>query len=143
METQTDYIEVSRPDKLNGTTYKFKPSIGENAFYITINDTEIDGKLYPYELFVNTKDMRKHHWLTCVSRLITAVLKVTLQTKTSPSFLVHELIDVHDPQGGYHGINHVTGAKGLYYTSVVSEIGNIFALHLSRLEENNNASNNS
>jgi len=54
---------LERPEMLRGTTYKIKPPVSDHAMYITINDivlnqgTEYE-KYRPYEIFINSKNIR-------------------------------------------------------------------------------------
>jgi len=49
---------LDRPDVLIGQTYKIKWVDSDHAFYITINDIEKDGRRRPFEVFINSKNMR-------------------------------------------------------------------------------------
>ena len=112
-----------RPDVIRGKTYKIKPD--EHAFYVTINDAQIDGKWRPYELFINTKDVQHFMWVMIFSRLVSAVLRKNGDYK----FMVEEMKAIIDPAtGGYwkKGEGHVP--------SLIADIGNILEKHIQELE---------
>jgi ribonucleoside-diphosphate reductase alpha chain len=109
---------VERPEELSGTTYKLTTPLANAAIYITINNH--DGK--PFELFVNTKDMRHYQWTVALTRVISAVFRHGGES----AFLVEELQAIQDPSGGYF-------KKGRYVPSLVAEIGGILEQHLTGL----------
>lgn len=112
---------TARPEQLVGTTYKIKTPTSEHAIYITINDILIEGKLYPYEMFINSKDVADYQWVAALTRVVSAVFRKGGET----SFLVNELKAVFDPKGGYF-------RKGGFVPSLVADIGNILEKHLER-----------
>jgi hypothetical protein len=112
-----------RPEIVRGKTYKIKP--GDHAFYITINDAEIDGAWRPIELFVNTKDVRHFMWVMIFSRLVSAILRKGGQYE----FMIDEMKAIIDPDtGGYwkKGEGHVP--------SLIADIGNILEKHIKALD---------
>lgn len=110
---------LQRPEILHGATYKLKPS--EHAMYITVNDVEIEGRKYPYEIMINTKCPDSHQWVAALTRVISAVFRKGGDVR----FLAEELKAVFDPKGGYW-------KKGKYIPSVVAEIGSVLEQHLSK-----------
>jgi hypothetical protein len=118
---------VKRPDKLQGKTYKINPPDIDHAVYITINDIVLDGKTYPFEIFINSKNMESFQWVLAMTRLISAVWRKGGNTV----FLIDELKVVCSPHGGYW-------YEKKYYQSLVSHIGFIIEKHLNlgvKLEE--------
>jgi ribonucleoside-diphosphate reductase alpha chain len=109
---------VDRPEELTGTTYKLITPLANAAIYITINNH--NGK--PFELFVNTKDMRHYQWTVALTRVISAVFRHGGES----AFLVEELQAIQDPAGGYF-------KGGKYVPSLVAEIGGILERHLTGL----------
>lgn len=116
------YIEpknYERPDSVAGATYKISPPTMSSALYITINNVVLEsGKLRPIEVFVNTKDVEHFQWIAALTRVISALLR-------KPGdflFLVDELLQVHDPKGGYWD-------SGTMVPSVVAHIGRVFKKH--------------
>jgi ribonucleoside-diphosphate reductase alpha chain len=67
-----DVIYMSKPLErepvLAGFTYKLKWPRSEHAIYITINDTEHDGRRRPFEIFVNSKNLEHTAWLLALTR---------------------------------------------------------------------------
>jgi hypothetical protein len=94
---EPEVILTERPDILTGTSYKIKPPTTDHAIYITINNIEENGKIRPYEIFVNSKCQGSYSWLLTATRLISAILR----NKDDPSYLIKELKEVFDPKGGY------------------------------------------
>ncbi len=111
-----------RPPVLHGTTYKIKTPVTPNAFYVTINDIEEDGRRRPYELFINTKNLQHFGWIVAMTRLISAVFR----RESDPSFLVAELKSIYDPSGGYF-------RQGEYVPSIPAELGRVIETHLRTL----------
>jgi ribonucleoside-diphosphate reductase alpha chain len=119
----------NRPLELDGTTYKIKPPVSKNAFYVTINNVTENGKTRPYEVFVNTKNLQHYSWVVAITRLISAVLR----REEDPSFLIEELTNIHDPNGGYYN-------NGQYIPSLPAEIGKVIETHLKKLNYGSNKS---
>lgn len=115
-----------RPDRLTGTTYKIKPPVLEAAVYITINDAEINGQVRPVEIFINSKHMPHLAWANFASRAISGVLQ---QTGEYPHWIVNEMLQSFDVDGGYI----IPGSKGQRANSVLSHIGLVFAEHCQQL----------
>ena len=113
---------LDRPEILTGATYKLKTPLSEHAMYITINDVEIDGKLRPFEIFINSKAMEHFQWVVALTRVISAVFRAGGEVE----FLVEELRSVCDPKGGYF-------KKSKYINSLVAEIGDVLATHLQSI----------
>lgn len=112
-----------RPEVVEGATYKIKPPTTGSAMYITINHIRDErGELRPIEIFVNTKHMEHFQWVAALTRMISAVLR-----KPGPFlFVVDELQQVFDPQGGYW-------EGGSMMPSVVAHIGKVFKEHCQRI----------
>jgi hypothetical protein len=114
--------DVPRPENLIGPTYKIKPAGADCALYITINNMEIDGRLHPFEMFINSKDMSHYQWVVALTRVISAVFR----KGGDVTFLAEELKSIFDPKGGYW-------SKGVYVPSLVAEIGYVVEKHLKDL----------
>lgn len=114
---------VSRPNELEGTTYKIKTPLSPDALYVTINDMiNEDGSRRPYEIFINTKNLQHFSWIVAMTRLISAVFR----HEPHPVFLIEELKSIYDPNGGYF-------SDGGYVPSLAADIGRIVEKHLSKL----------
>ena len=114
-----EYIHT-RPIELRGKTYKIKTPLTAQSLFITINDIiEPNGRIRPFEIFINSKNLQHFSWMVALTRLISAVFRRT----SDPSFLVEELKCIFDPNGGYF-------KKGVYVPSLAAEIGDVILDHL-------------
>ena len=120
--TEKEIIQP-RPIELLGKTYKIKTPLSAQGLYITINDIkEPNGKIRPFEIFINSKNLQHYSWMVAMTRLISAVFRRT----SDPSFLVEELKCIFDPNGGYF-------KNGKYIPSLVAEIGEVIQQHLESI----------
>jgi len=110
---------LSRPDALQGRTYKLRWPESDHAMYITINDVMQDGRRRPFEVFVNSKNMDHYAWTVGLTRMISAVFR----RGGDISFVVEELKAVFDPRGG-------AWMDGRYVPSLLAAIGDVIARHL-------------
>lgn len=127
-EREKMHEDVARPDELRGYTYKIKTPLSDHAMYITINnivlnvDTEHEQE-YPFEVFINSKNMEQFQWILALTRVISAVFR-----KGGDSvFLAEELKQVFDPQGGYFK------KGGRFMPSAVAEIGEVLETHMKKI----------
>ena len=104
---------------LSGKTYKIKSPLYKESFYVTIND--LNGK--PFEIFINSKNVGAHQWITALTRVMSACFRVT----EDPTFLIKELMSVYDSNGGYW-------TKGTFVPSLVSAIGTVLGAHMGEIE---------
>jgi hypothetical protein len=116
---------VSRPEILQGCTYKVKTPLSDHALYITINDIVLNpGTEHelrrPFEIFINSKAMDHFQWIVALTRIISAVFR----KGGDCTFLVEELRSVFDPKGGYFK------KGGKYMPSLVAEIGDVIESHM-------------
>jgi ribonucleoside-diphosphate reductase alpha chain len=111
---------LERPAELRGATYKVKTPLAEHAMYVTINDTLVDGKRKPFEIFINSKSMENFSWVVGLTRVMSAVFR----HGGDSAFLVDELKSVFDPRGGYFR------PGGKYMPSLVAEIGECLGQHM-------------
>ena len=117
-------IEIlNRPEKLIGNTYKLKSPLAESAIYITINNIFIDNKLYPFEIFINTKSLQNQQWIITLTRLISAIFRQHASYNNDISFMIREMKSVFDPSGGYL-------KKNKKIPSLVAEIAEVIEKHL-------------
>ena len=120
--------KVSRPEQLEGATYKIKTPLSDHALYLTINDIILnpgtDHELRrPFEIFINSKNMDHFQWIVALTRVISAVFR----KGGDCTFLVEELKAVFDPQGGYFK------SGGRFMPSLVAEIGWAIEDHLQNI----------
>lgn len=119
---------LSRPEFLQGTTYRMKPPVVDNAMYITINDvilnkgTEFE-TIRPYEIFINSRDVQHLQWVNA----LTLILSATFRKGGDIAFIAEELRSVYDPNGGYFK------KGGVYMNSIVAEIGYIIEQHFKAI----------
>ncbi len=115
----------ARPYALEGFTYKIRPPTMSSALYITINDLVLpDGRLRPFEVFLNSKDVSHSQWMIAVTRLLSSIFRQPLPFE----FVIDELWQTHDPKGAYF-IPGGGGACG----GVVAHIAKVIEEHcLSR-----------
>ncbi|MCP5411732.1 MAG: adenosylcobalamin-dependent ribonucleoside-diphosphate reductase [Alphaproteobacteria bacterium] len=110
---------LDRPGALPGRTYKIKWLDSDHAFYITINDVERDGRVRPFEIFINSKNMEAYAWALALTRMISAVFR----RGGDVSFVVEELKAIFDPRGGQW-------MGGRYVPSLLAAIGEVIERHM-------------
>jgi ribonucleoside-diphosphate reductase alpha chain len=110
---------LARADALQGVTYKLKWPGSDHAMYVTINDTERNGRRRPFEIFINSKNLEHYAWTLALTRMISAVFR----RGGDVSFVVEELKAVFDPQGG-------RWMNGAYVPSLLAAIGGVIDQHL-------------
>jgi ribonucleoside-diphosphate reductase alpha chain len=113
---------LSRPDALEGHTYKIKWPENEHAIYITINDVVENDKRRPFEVFINSKNMEHYAWTLALTRMVSAVFR----RGGDVSFVVEELKAVFDPRGG-------AWVGGKYIPSILAAIGGVIEQHMIRI----------
>ena len=127
-EKESMHEEIRRPDELKGYTYKIKTPLSDHALYITINNIVLNAETehkqeYPFEMFINSKNMEHFQWVLALTRVISAVFR----KGGDATFLVAELKEVFDPQGGYFK------KGGRYMPSLVAEIGDVLETHMKKI----------
>ena len=110
---------LSRPETLQGRTYKVAWPLSEHAVYVTVNDIVQDGRLRPFEIFVNSKNMEHYAWTVALTRMISAVFR----RGGDVSFVVEELKAVFDPRGG-------AWMEGHYVPSILAALGEVIEQHM-------------
>jgi ribonucleoside-diphosphate reductase alpha chain len=113
---------LDRPGVLEGNTYKVRWPESDHAIYITVNDVLQDGRLRPFEVFINSKNMEHYAWTVALTRMISAVFR----RGGDISFVVEELKAVFDPRGGYW-------MNGRYVPSLLAAIGEVIEQHLVKI----------
>ncbi len=119
-----------RPENLIGSTYKIKTPLDDHAHYVTINDIVLNPGTEneitrPFEIFINTKNVKHFQWVVALTRVISAIFR----KGGDLAFLPDELQSVFDPKGGYYK----TGGGGKYMNSLVAEIGDVIERHMCKL----------
>ncbi len=110
---------LTRPEALGGRTYKLRWPESEHAIYITVNDVIQDGRVRPFEVFINSKNLDHYAWTVALTRMISAVFR----RGGDVAFVVEELKAVFDPRGG-----HWMG--GRYVPSLLAAIGETIERHM-------------
>ncbi len=111
---------LDRPGDLQGKTYKIQWPESDHAMYITLNDILDDsGRIRPFEIFINSKNMEHFAWTVALTRMISAVFR----RGGDVSFVVEELKAVFDPRGGQW-------MKGRYVPSLLAAIGEVIEQHM-------------
>ena len=111
---------LDRPGELPGRTYKVKWPESDHAIYITINDVMDDqGRIRPFEIFINSKNTEHYAWTVALTRMISAVFR----RGGDVSFVVEELKAVFDPRGGQW-------MGGKYVPSLLAAIGGVIEQHM-------------
>ncbi|MEE8394230.1 MAG: ribonucleoside-diphosphate reductase, adenosylcobalamin-dependent, partial [Rhodospirillales bacterium] len=111
---------LDRPGALPGATYKVRWPESDHAIYITLNDIVDDqGRVRPFEVFINSKNTEHYAWTVALTRMISAVFR----RGGDVSFVVDELKAVFDPRGG-----HWMG--GRYVPSLLAAIGGVIEQHM-------------
>jgi ribonucleoside-diphosphate reductase alpha chain len=110
---------LNRPEELPGRTYKIRWPESDHALYITINDILQDGRVRPFEIFINSKNMEHYAWTVGLTRMISAIFR----RGGDVSFVVEELKAVFDPRGG-------AWMEGRYVPSLLAAIGDVIEKHL-------------
>ncbi len=125
---ETMHEQVERPGELRGYTYKIKTPLSDHAMYVTVNNIILNENTeheqeYPFEVFINSKNMEQFQWILALTRVISAVFR----KGGDSTFLVEELKQVFDPQGGYFK------KGGRFMPSLVAEIGEVLETHMRRI----------
>jgi len=111
---------LDRPGALPGQTYKVQWPESDHAMYLTLNDILDDsGRIRPFEIFINSKNMEHYSWTVALTRMISAVFR----RGGDVSFVVEELKAVFDPRGGQW-------MGGRYVPSLLAAIGEVIETHL-------------
>jgi hypothetical protein len=125
---------IKRDDVLNGRTYKIKIPTLEHAVYVTANIMMVDGVHYPYEIFINTKNIEHLQYITAITRLVSAVMR----KGGSVRFIAEELMQVFDANGGHWTKKGSNGEKPRFMPSLIAEIGLCLEKHFDYIDLLNN-----
>jgi ribonucleoside-diphosphate reductase alpha chain len=124
-ERYGDVVFMTRPleraSMLQGATYKLRWPGSDHSLYITINDIEREGRLRPFEVFINTKNLEHYAWTVALTRMISAIFR----RGGDVTFVVEELKAIFDPQGGQW-------MGGRYVPSLIAAIGEVIEGHMIR-----------
>lgn len=130
----TTPVKLERGDVLYGATYKVKqPLYWEHGFYLTLNNTSVNGVLVPFELFIESKNSECLPLLNVLALTLTSMFRLQINI----DFLLEEYKTIQDPKGGYRGKKKGVEDKPVWYSSLVGEFADIIARHLRGLETTN------
>ncbi|MEE8059960.1 MAG: NrdJb [Pseudomonadales bacterium] len=118
---------ISRPEILEGSTYKITTPTSPHALYVTMNDIVLNAGTEhetrrPFEVFINSKNLEHFQWVVVLTRVMSAVFRKGGEV----TFLVDELKGVFDPKDGYF-------KEGRFIPSLVAEIGYIIEKHFKKI----------
>ena len=86
-----------RPEILDGRTYRLRWAALPYPMFLTVNDEVLpDGRRIPFEIFINSKAVDYAHWVSALTRLVSAVMR----KGGDLSFLPEELKAVWSARGG-------------------------------------------
>jgi hypothetical protein len=125
---------IKRDADISGKTYKIKIPTSEHAIYVTVSQMQIGGIFYPYETFINCKDVSHQQWITALTRLISAVFRKGGNVR----FIADELLQVCDPNGGHWTKKGANGEKPRFMPSLTAEIGLCLEKHFDYIDALNN-----
>ena len=115
---------------LPAEVYRIKAN-NEHALYVTIADIAYEGKRFPYEIFLNTKESSHKIWADSLTLLISALFRQHIESGLNLNHILSNLSQVYDPMGGYWV--EMEGGKRKYMNSIVSEVGHCIGEHLKKL----------
>lgn len=122
-------VLYDRPERINGRTYKIRPASSDTSMYITINNIILeDGSSRPFEIFINTKNVDGHDWITALTRMLSSVFRMPGDI----AFVTDELAQVYDPKDSYW-----VGKE--FMPSVVAHIGKIIGDHFEWTKDYNDS----
>ncbi|MEM5820910.1 MAG: hypothetical protein QXP34_01130 [Candidatus Aenigmatarchaeota archaeon] len=107
---------LERPYVIDAKVYKLKSKFVKHSVFVTIGYIkEKDGKIRPFEIFLNSKDLTKAAEFAILTRLLSAIFR----RSDDPTFVLEELRSVYDPNGvGYF-------KDGKYINSFYAELADI------------------
>lgn len=115
-------FDTPRSKILNGQTYKLKWE-GSN-FYVTINNRIQNGKITPFEIFINTQNMSHFQWTVALTRMMSSVFR----RNDDITFVIEDLKSIMDPNGG-------AWVDGRYQPSFIALLGLTIEQHLLSLND--------
>ncbi|WP_261841828.1 hypothetical protein [Aliamphritea ceti] len=117
-----------RPETLSGSTYRVITPRSEHPLYVTVNDLILnpgsDAEMhYPWEIFVNTRNMDHFMWITSLNQIISGVFD-----KPAPlGERLRELYGLFDQRN-----NHLKQG-GRFTPTLASEIGEAIFAHFKKI----------
>lgn len=119
---------LPRPEMLTSKTYKINPPSIEHAVYITVSDHTVEDEMRPFEVFMASKYTAGFQFMSALMRIVSSRLQ---EPGPFPYFIIEELIDTFDTEGGYWVQESWLRpeGKGLHTHGIVSHIGLVLKYH--------------
>lgn len=113
---------TKRPHDISGSTYKVKWPLSDHAYYVTINNHQLEGSALqtPFEIFINSKDMQHQEWITALTLTLSAIFR-----KGGDITFIPEQLKSTVGQGAW--------IDGKYVPGLVSLIGDVITEHYIKL----------
>ncbi|MEM0480866.1 MAG: hypothetical protein QXQ14_01630 [Candidatus Aenigmatarchaeota archaeon] len=108
-------VALERPYVVDAKVYKLKSNFARHSIFITIGYIKQDGKVRPFEIFINSKDLTRAAEFAALTRLLSAIFR----RSEDPTFIIEELRSIYDPNGKAYLKN------GRVITSLYGEIANV------------------
>lgn len=123
-----DSAGFDRPETLSGSTYRVMTPRSEHPLYVTVNDLILnpgsDAEMhYPWEIFVNTRNMDHFMWVTSLNQIISGVF----DKPTPLGERLRELYGLFDQRN-----NHLKQG-GRFTPALASEIGEAIFAHFKKI----------
>lgn len=107
---------IERPYVIDAKVYKLKGKFVKHSVFVTIGYIKTkDGKVRPFEIFLNSKDLTRAAEFTVLTRLLSAIFR----RSEDPTFILEELRSVYDPNGSGYFKN------GKYIASFYGELAEV------------------
>jgi len=106
----------------HSSTLKLRTPQSEAALYLSIGYELRNGKKWPVEIFINSKDIKYFQFISCILRMLSAVLR---RSEDFPWYAINELIETFDPAGGYV----IPKSGGVRANGLVSHVGILLKQH--------------
>ena len=110
---------------LKGQTYRTTHPDKKYRIYVTINNAPDEtGQLRPFEIFLSSNNNQLHQWMTFAAMSITR----NLRHKDNLTELIEDMKSISDTgNSGYM-------KEGIYYGSIIAEVGYILERHINALD---------
>jgi ribonucleoside-diphosphate reductase alpha chain len=132
-EIKKEILKLKRPRVLPAEVYKIK-SLEEHALYLTIVDIEQEGKIYPFEIFFNTKNPLHNMWTNALTITLSTLFRQAITSDINIINVIENLKEVLSTNGGYWQQNV---EKPQYMGSIVAEVAYCIEEHLNKISNKN------
>lgn len=115
-ENVTKQHTLERPYVLDAKVYKLRSKFAKHSVFVTIGYIKTkEGKVRPFEIFLNSKDLTRAAEFSVLTRLLSAIFR----RSDDPTFILEELRSVYDPNGSGYFKN------GKYIASFYGELAEV------------------